>query len=151
MTLPPARAKAGKTASALRIADLWHLLAAPGLDVNAAARDGSTALMRAADEGGHTETVTALLAAPGLDVNAADGDGCTALMRAALLGHTETVTVLLAAPGLDVNAANGDGYTAFMWAARGGDTETVTALLAAPQGSHRGHTLTLGVGLEGIT
>jgi hypothetical protein len=51
------------------------LLAAPGLDVNAAdGVDSYTALMLAAD-GGHTETVTALLAAPGLDVNAAADDG----------------------------------------------------------------------------
>ena len=38
------------------------LLAAPGLDVNAADVDGQTAFMRAAD-GGHAEIVTALLAA----------------------------------------------------------------------------------------
>ena len=53
------------------------LLAAPGLNVNAADRDGRTALMWAAN-GGHTEIVTALLAYPGVDVNAADRAGQTA-------------------------------------------------------------------------
>ena len=57
------------------------LLAAPGIDVNAATGSGWTALMLAAN-GGHTEVVTALLAAPGLDVNAANGDGDTALALA---------------------------------------------------------------------
>ena len=48
------------------------LLAAPGLDVNAATTAGWTALKLAVLQG-HTETVTALLlvATPGLDVNAA--------------------------------------------------------------------------------
>ena len=50
------------------------LLAAPGLDVNAADGEGNTALTVAAG-GSHTEMVTELLAAPGLEVNAADGDG----------------------------------------------------------------------------
>ena len=59
------------------------LLAAPGVDVNAADAEGSTALMLAANRG-HTETVTALLAAPGLDMNAGDDTGTyTALMQAA--------------------------------------------------------------------
>ena len=62
------------------------LLAAPGLDVNAATGAGDTALMLAAD-GGHTETVTVLLAAPGLDVNAATGAGRTALTLAEGQGH----------------------------------------------------------------
>jgi len=69
------------------------LLAAPGLDVNATAGDGYTALMFAAD-GGHTETVTVLLAAPGLDVNAADGVGQTALNIAEGYGHVEIVSLL---------------------------------------------------------
>ena len=58
------------------------LLAAPGLNMNAATVTGRTALMQAV-EGGHAETVTALLAAPGLDVNATDRAGWTELMRAA--------------------------------------------------------------------
>ena len=98
------------------------LLAAPGLEVNAATGDGETALTRAARGGhtAHTEIVTALLAAPGLDVNAVRGDGyATLIWIAAALGHTEMVTALLAAPGLDfdVNATNGDGTTALALAA----------------------------------
>ena len=71
------------------------LLAAPGLDVNAARGDGSTALMHAA-RGGYLETVTALLAAPGLDVNAATGDGTTALALAEGQGHVEIASLLRA-------------------------------------------------------
>ena len=60
-------------------ATVTALLAAPGLDVNAADGhgDGWTALMWAAI-GGHAETVTALLAYPGVDSNAVDGAGRTA-------------------------------------------------------------------------
>ena len=71
------------------------LLAAPGIDVNAANGLGWTALMRAA-VGGHTETVWALLATPGLDVNTATDAGVTALMLSATRGHTATVRALLA-------------------------------------------------------
>ena len=69
------------------------LLAAPGLNVNAADGHGDTALMLAA-AGGHTETVTALLAAPGLDVNAANGDGDTALALAEGQGHVAIASLL---------------------------------------------------------
>ena len=44
------------------------LLAAPGIDINKADNDGTTAVMQAAYEG-HTEVVRALLAAPGIDLN----------------------------------------------------------------------------------
>ena len=53
------------------------LLAAPGLDVNAADGDGWTALMWAVN-GGHAENVTALLAYPGVDVSETDRRGRTA-------------------------------------------------------------------------
>ena len=113
------------------------LAAMPGLDVNAADEEGSTALMLAAARG-HTETATVLLAASGLDVNAVDGRGYTALMLAVMtallqpLGRgAEVVTALLAAPGLNVNAANADGCTALILAAVG-RTALVAALVAAP-------------------
>ena len=98
------------------------LLAAPGIDVNAANGLGGTALMLAAD-GGHAQTVTALLVAPRLDVNAVDDDSNTALMYAVSGGHTETVMVLLAAPGLDVNAVTGVGSTALAFAEGQGHIE----------------------------
>ena len=72
------------------------LLAAPGLNVNAAARNGRTALIVAAN-GGHTEMVTALLAYPGVDVNAADGDGRTARVLAKARGHVDIASLLRAA------------------------------------------------------
>jgi len=65
--------------------------------VNAANRDGRTALMLAAMEG-DAETVTALPAAPGLDVNAADGDGRTALDLAETRGHIEVTSILPSRP-----------------------------------------------------
>ena len=71
------------------------LLAAPGLEVNAANGLGGTALMHAAVEG-HTETVTALLAASGLEVNAAGGDGRTALMLAEGQGYVAIASLLRA-------------------------------------------------------
>ena len=69
------------------------LLAAPGLDVNAATGDGWTSLMWAV-RGGYTETVTVLLTAPGLDASARAVGGTNARMVAALNGHTELVKVL---------------------------------------------------------
>ena len=73
------------------------LLAAPGLDVNAANERGYTALMMAALIG-HSDTVTVLLAAPGLDVNAANGRGDTALALAEGHGHVEIASLLRARP-----------------------------------------------------
>ena len=71
------------------------LLAAAGIDVNAANGRGDTALMLAAS-GGHTETVTALLAAPGVKLNVAATDGTTALALAEGRGHVETASLLRA-------------------------------------------------------
>ena len=62
------------------------LLAAPGLDVNAADNGGATALQVACQEG-HATIVQLLLAAPGLYVNAADNGGATALYVACWKGR----------------------------------------------------------------
>ena len=85
-------------------------LAALGIDVNQANKDGWTPLYRASEEG-HTEVVKALLVAPGIDVNQANKDGWTPLYRASRQGRTEVVKALLASPGIAVNQANKDGKT----------------------------------------
>ena len=72
------------------------LLAAPGLNVNAANDGGWTALMLAAD-GGHAAVVTALLAYPGVDVNAANAHGRTARALAKARGHARIASLLRAA------------------------------------------------------
>jgi ankyrin repeat protein len=63
--------------------------------VNAAADDGTTALMEAA-RGGHTETVTVLLAAPGLDVYVLNSAGRMALTLADEQGHVAIASLLRA-------------------------------------------------------
>jgi ankyrin repeat protein len=95
-------------------------------DVNAADKDGNTALMIASREG-HTETVKALLE-KGADVNATNKNGNTALILASQLDHTETVKALLE-KGADVNATNMAGETPLIWASLKGHTEIVKALL----------------------
>src|SRR5216683_1906996 len=99
-----------------------------GADVNAARKDGVTALMIAASAGDRA-TVRYLLE-KGAKVNPNDVDriGQTALMVAAVRGHTDTVCVL-AQSGIDVNAKDKDGLTALMYAADLGHTDTVRALL----------------------
>ena len=63
-----------------------QLLAAPGIEVNAANKDGWTPLSWAADQG-HEAVVGQLLAAPGIEVNAADKDGETPLLVAQRRGY----------------------------------------------------------------
>ena len=62
------------------------LLAAPGLDVNAANNSGATALYVACQEG-HATIVQLLLTTLSLDVNAADNGGATALYVACWKGR----------------------------------------------------------------
>ena len=89
--------------------------------MNAAARDGRTALMLAAN-GGHTETITALLAYPGVDVSAADGDGRTARAHAKAKGHGRIASLLRAdrryAPTPTLTTKLRDTLTAFRRALR---------------------------------
>jgi ankyrin repeat protein len=58
-----------------------QLLAAPGINVNAADKNGPTPLSRAANRG-HEAVVGRLLAAPGIDINVADKNGKTPLLVA---------------------------------------------------------------------
>ena len=133
------------------------LLAAPGIGVNQANKDGETPL-HSASGSGVSEVVEALLAAPGIDVNQADQDGRTPLVAARIEKRAEVVRILEAAgaqanytllsaccegnlnevarllrtPRADVNQANKDGETPLYWASVYGHTEVVKALLAAP-------------------
>ncbi|MGH9943723.1 MAG: ankyrin repeat domain-containing protein [Pyrinomonadaceae bacterium] len=98
------------------VESLKALLAA-GVDVNAAAGYGKTALI-AASAKGHADIVRRLLDA-GADVNASKADGFTALISAVFFGHEKVVRTLLA-HGADVSAADQIGSTAQRWASSRG-------------------------------
>lgn len=100
-----------------------------GANVDAADKDGRTALHLASFEG-HLGVVTALFAAKA-DVNAKDNNDVTALRYASTEGHTGVVEALLAAKA-DVNAKEKlFGSTALHYASGNGDIGIVNALLAA--------------------
>jgi hypothetical protein len=99
------------------------LLLEKGASVDAATKDGRTALMLAAGSG--HEAVAAHLLEKGVSVDAADQDGDTALIWAAMNGHA-AVAKLLLEKGASIDAANNDGDTAQIVAAR---HEAVVALL----------------------
>jgi ankyrin repeat protein len=101
-----------------------------GANVNAAGRDGETALMSAAVKG--SDEITRMLVAAGANVNAKDKAGKTALIRAPQYHNSnpEVVRVLISA-GADVNAADNEGRTALMQAAYVGSAEMVRLLLGA--------------------
>ena len=71
-----------------------RLLRADGINVNAVAVQGLTALMFAA-QNGHTDCVERLLSAPGINVNAVNAQGGTALMFAAANGHADCIQPLI--------------------------------------------------------
>lgn len=105
-------------------------LIAEGANVNAAGRDGETALMSAVLKG--SDELTGMLVAAGANVNAKDKAGKTALMYAPQYHSSNPVVVkVLLAAGADVNAANDDGRTALMQAAGAGSAEIVKLLLDA--------------------
>ncbi|MDR2384561.1 MAG: ankyrin repeat domain-containing protein [Tannerella sp.] len=95
-------------------------------DVNAARKNGVTALMSASGKG-HTE-VAKLLIEKGADVNATRKNGWTALMCASLKGHTE-VAKLLIEKGADVNATRKNNWTALLMALGIGHTEVAKLLI----------------------
>jgi hypothetical protein len=99
-----------------------------GADVNARTKDGTTALMLAA-EGAKLEVIPMLLA-KGADINAKDNRGQTALMKAAKgrWKHLEVVK-LLVKQGADCNAMDNQGNTAVTLATTAGQPETVKFLL----------------------
>ena len=101
-------------------------LIAAGADVNAANRDGYSALCSAAARG-DARTVRLLLA-NGADVRAVETDGGqTPLHYAARYGHVDVVTDLLAF-GAPPNAADKEGQTPLDLAAGRGQKEVVEVL-----------------------
>ena len=98
-----------------------------GIDVNAAAADGATALHWAVR--GERASVVGLLIAAGADVTAANDYGVTPLSLAALTGNAGVIRKLLEA-GADANEATVGGQRALMTAARTGDVASVRVLLA---------------------
>jgi ankyrin repeat protein len=117
--------KAGKEAALREAAkEGWKsamkLAVEKGADVNAADKDGVTALMLASEKG-HLE-VAKWLVEKGDDVNAADLRGTTAYMWACANGHLE-VAKWLEEKGADVSAADGRGRTALMEASGNGHLE----------------------------
>jgi ankyrin repeat protein len=100
-----------------------------GANVDATDRDGTTALMFAAQQG-YTEIVRVLIEA-GANLNLPRKRyGLTALMLAASEARADVLQTLVAA-GADVNAKNDDGSTALMIAAHKGHLMVVQILLGA--------------------
>jgi ankyrin repeat protein len=102
-----------------------------GADVNAANRDGLTALMAStwgATGRGDVEIARALIS-KGANVNAANTYGRTALTEVSGSGNAEFVSLLLQA-GADVNARLRGGGTALHESALNGHAGIVRALLA---------------------
>jgi ankyrin repeat protein len=115
-------------AGAARDGDLERLneLIAAGGEVDAAANDGSTALLWAAYQS-YPEMVAALIEA-GADLDAANSLGVTPLLQASRTGDAPIIEILLAA-GADIEAAALNGVTPLMAAARSGSIESVAVLL----------------------
>jgi hypothetical protein len=80
-----------------------------GLDINAQARSGETALFLAVQKGALGKMQ--LLLAAGAAVNQANAQGTTPLMEAVMRGRTDVARELLA-KGADVNAKDKKGFTA---------------------------------------
>lgn len=90
-----------------------------GIDINARAGDGCTALMVASER--LDIEMARLLIENGADVNARDVDGYTALMYVSYEGNLE-IAKLLVKNGADVNARDNDSWTALRFALLGGKT-----------------------------
>jgi ankyrin repeat protein len=115
-------AESGEHATALRLAST------KGVNVNAAAADGSTAIMYAAANG-DLELVRALVKA-GADVKAKNQFGTSAITEAAIIGSAPVIDALLKA-GADPNFKTPNGETPLMAAARSGKVDAAKALLDA--------------------
>jgi ankyrin repeat protein len=99
-----------------------------GADVDAADRDGSTALMHA-DRYGQT-AIRSLLLTHGANVDARERHGYSALMTAASFGRDESCRAFLDA-GARVDITSSAGEQALAIAARSGHLSTCSLLLAA--------------------
>jgi len=125
--LPAAAADRG-IADAARLGDAQQVLAQinAGSDVNAAASDGSTALLWAAYQS-DADMVAALLA-NGADPKIANSFGVTPLLQASRIGDANVIELLLAA-GADIETTYLQGETPLMAAARAGSINAVSVLL----------------------
>jgi len=103
-----------------------EMIANKSADVNAAAADGTTALIWAANLN-DTDLVSRLLKA-GADPNRRNDFGSTPLTEAALNSNTEVIGVLLKG-GADPNAAGADGQTPLMVVARTANVAAAKLLL----------------------
>ena len=97
-----------------------------GIDVNAKAADGTTALHWAVYN--DTLALVERLIAAGADVTTANEFGSTPLAEAATVGNAAVIAALLEA-GAVVDAPGADGQTALMVVARSGNTAAAEALL----------------------
>jgi ankyrin repeat protein len=108
--------------------DVAAVLAAieQGIDVAAAAPDGTTALHWAV----YNDNITLVeqLIAAGADVDAANNYGSTVLAEAAAVGNAAAIERLVDA-GANVELPGADGQTALMVVARSGRTEAARVLL----------------------
>lgn len=109
----------------------FRLVSAKGTDVNAAAADGSTAIMYAAANN-DLALVHALIRA-GADVKRENRFGTSAITEAAIIGSAPVIEALLKA-GADPNFRTPDGETPLMAAARSGRIDAAQALLGAGAG-----------------
>ena len=99
-----------------------------GIDINAGARDGQTALF-VASVSDHPEVVRMLLN-NGADIEATElSQGATALIAASLKGNREVVQLLLDR-GANVEARTTTGLTALIMASRNANLDVVTVLLS---------------------
>jgi hypothetical protein len=94
-------------------------------DVNAKQRNGSTALMVAAEQG--FDNICEILLEAGAHLNLAQQTGETALMKAAKKGHVSTVNVLLR-NGVDFRALSSFGHSASSYAQRNHHLEVQTMI-----------------------
>mmetsp|Transcript_13022 Transcript_13022/g.21674 ORF Transcript_13022/g.21674 Transcript_13022/m.21674 type:complete len:246 (-) Transcript_13022:2409-3146(-) len=146
-----------RAAGPLNNLDEVRRLVATGVDVNAKARGGWTALMYAAEKG-HTDTVKYLVEEAGANVHEIENAygraaiemavsnghadtveyligqagatvGGRALGSAALNGYTVIVEYLIKQAGIDVDYKDNDGWTALMFAANSGRIDTVKYLV----------------------
>ena len=107
-------------------ADIVNALLEGNAEVNAALKDGRTALFLAAIKG-HSDIVRALLE-KNADPDKATSEGTTPLFIAAQKGHSEVVKILLEM-GADPNKAAAKGFTPLFIATENRHIKVVKALL----------------------
>jgi ankyrin repeat protein len=108
--------------------DHAELFIKAGMDINSRDKDGSSALMIAAENG--DLEMAQLLIKSGADVNSHNIDGYTALIYAAYKGNVQ-IAELLIKNNADVNVRDKDGWTALRYASIQGNDEMIALLKKA--------------------